>query len=148
MEFVRSQPRIHVTRELLGTAGDRIALERLAQTGGPDGGEFEIDLIALVEVDAAGRLVTVVNWDPDDRRAAFAEAHARFVAGETGSAPAHATMLALDRAIPRRDWDAVRACLADDLVYGDHRKLGLGTLGRDELVAAIRAHADLAPDLR
>jgi hypothetical protein len=29
-----------------------------------------------------------------------------------------------------------------------NRKLGLGTLGRDELVAAIRAHADLAPDLR
>ena len=93
MEFIRSQPRLRLTRELLGTAGDRIALERLVQTGGPDGGEFEIDLIALVEVDAAGRLVAVVNWDPDDRRAAFDEAHARFVAGEAGAAPAHATML-------------------------------------------------------
>jgi ketosteroid isomerase-like protein len=148
MEFIRSQPRLRLTRELLGTTGDRIALERLVQIGGPDGGEFEIDLVSLVEVDAAGRLVAVVNWDPDDRPAAFAEAQARFVAGEAASAPAQAAILALDRALTRRDWLAFRACLADDLVYRDHRKLGLGTLGCDELVAAVRVHRDLAGDLR
>ncbi|HXJ34119.1 MAG TPA: nuclear transport factor 2 family protein [Candidatus Eisenbacteria bacterium] len=148
MEFIRSQPRLRVTRELLGTTGDRIAVERLVQVGGPDGGEFEIDLVALVEVDAAGRLVAVVNWDPDDRYAAFDEAHARFVAGEAGSAPAQAVILALDHALTRRDWLAFRACLADDLVYRDHRKLGLGTLACDELVAAVRVHRELASDLR
>jgi ketosteroid isomerase-like protein len=147
-EFMRSQPHLRITRELLGTAGDRLAFERLAQAGGPDGGEFEIDIITLVEVDAAGRLVAVINWDPDDRLAASDEAHARFVAGEAASAPPHATILALDRALTRRDWLAFRRCLADDLVYRDHRRLGLGTLGCDALGAAVRAHVDLAPDLR
>jgi hypothetical protein len=33
-------------------------------------------------------------------------------------------------------------------VYRDHRKLGLGTLGCDELVAAVRVHRELAIDLR
>jgi hypothetical protein len=33
-------------------------------------------------------------------------------------------------------------------LYRDHRKLGLGTLACDDLVAAVRVHRDLATDLR
>src|SRR5262249_58607346 len=72
----------------------------------------------------------------------------RFVAGGGPPARPRAAVLALDRGVTGRDWLAFGACLADDLVYRDHRKLGLGTLGCDELVAAVRAHRELAIDLR
>jgi ketosteroid isomerase-like protein len=47
----------------------------------------------------------------------------------------------------RHDWDAAHQVLAPDLVFDDHRTLGLGTLDRDQWAASIRAQADLAPDL-
>lgn len=148
VQFVFSAESVRLTRDLIGTAGDRIALERIVSTGGPDGGPFEADMIRLSEIDADAMLVALINWDLEDRGKAFPEAHARFVAGESGSAPAQVTILALDRALAQRDWLAFRGCLADDLVYRDHRKLGLGTLGCDELVAAVRVHIDLANDFR
>jgi ketosteroid isomerase-like protein len=136
-------------RELVATLGERIALDRLAWAGETDDGiRWEADRLRLTEVDAEGRIRASINFDDDDRRAAFDEAHARFVSGEAVSAPAQTVMLTLDRALARRDWPTFRACLADDLVYRDHRKLGLGTLGCDELVAAVRVHRDLATDLR
>jgi ketosteroid isomerase-like protein len=136
-------------RELVGTYGERIALDRLARGGETDDGiRWESDRLRLTEVDAQGRIRASINYDDDDRSAAFDEAHARFVAGEAGAAPAQTAILALDRALMRRDWLAFRACLADDLVYRDHRKLGLGTLACNELVAAVRVHRELASDLR
>ena len=45
------------------------------------------------------------------------------------------------------DWEAVRASLAPDLAYHDHRNLGLGTLGRDAWVESLRALSDLADEL-
>ncbi len=136
------------TRTLLATSGDRLALYRHRYSGADGRPAFEIDTLSLTEVDAEGRIVARLWFDPDDLGAAFDEAHARFVAGEAGAAPAQAVILALDRALARRDWLAFRACLADDLVYRDHRKLGLGTLACDELVAAVRVHRELATDLR
>src|SRR5262249_59515074 len=82
---VASWPGVGPTPALLGTAGDRIMVERELWTGEPDAGTFEIELIRLVEVAADGRLVAWINFDVEDRRAALAEAHARFVAGEAAS---------------------------------------------------------------
>jgi ketosteroid isomerase-like protein len=148
VQFLFSAENVRLTRDLIGTAGDRIALERIVATGGPDGSPVEANVIRLSEIDADGKLVALINWDLEDRGKAFPEAHARFVAGEAASAPAQVAILALDRALAQRDWPAFRSCLADDLVYRDHRKLGLGNLACDELVAAVRVHRDLATDLR
>src|SRR5262249_38599760 len=80
--------RTRATRTLLATSGDRLALNRNLWTGAADRPTFEIETLSVTEVDTKGRLVARILFDPDDRRAAFDEAHARFVAGHAGDAPA------------------------------------------------------------
>jgi ketosteroid isomerase-like protein len=42
---------------VIGTAGDRVVVERVLWSGGPSEGRFEIEYLAVAEVDAVGRLV-------------------------------------------------------------------------------------------
>ena len=59
-----------------------------------------------------------------------------------------APILAFSRALARRDWESVRGCLVDDLVFHDHRTLGFGALHRDQWIESLRVlHADLAADV-
>jgi hypothetical protein len=67
-------PRIQ--RELLATAGECVALERVVLAGAPDGGAFEIEFLLLTEVDAEERLAASITYDLADRAAAFDELHA------------------------------------------------------------------------
>jgi hypothetical protein len=144
-----SWPRLRVSGALIGTAGDRIMVERVAWTGGHDAGAFEIDLIRLVEVAADGRLVAWIDFDVEDRSAASAEATARFLAGEAAAARAGlAPIAALERAWGRHDWDAMRDHFAPDAVVDDHRTLGMGRLDRDRWIESWRVGGDLAPDVR
>jgi hypothetical protein len=78
LEFVRAWPGRRVSRELLATAGDRIALDRIAFTGDPEGGAFEGEFLRLTELDTEGRLRALLHFDPDDRRTADRELHERF----------------------------------------------------------------------
>ncbi len=145
-QFVRAESGARVARELIGTAGDRIALERILCSGGPAGGPVELEHLRLTEVDAEGRLRAVIRFDLDDRVDAFAEAQDRFVAGEAAAVGGQAPFAAARRALGRHDWDALRSCLAPDLVFCDHRALGMGTLGPDQWVESLRVRVDLAPD--
>ncbi len=148
MQFLTSQPGFQFEIELIATLGDRIALERMVWTGGPDGDAFETPHMRLFEVDGDGRVRALILFDLDDRHAAFAEAQARFAAGEAATVGGLAPLHALGRAVTRRDWEAVPGCLAHDFQFRDQRTLGLkGQLGRDEWVASLRAQADLAPDV-
>ena len=134
--------------ERIGTVGERIALERVVWTGEPDTGAFEIEFIRLIAIDADGRLAAWINFDLDDRGAAFDEAHARFVAGEAASTGGQAPIVALGRAFTRHDWEAFRASLPDDAVIRDRRALGIfGTLDPDRWVESVRTLADLVPDV-
>jgi SnoaL-like domain len=147
LQFVADVPGSGFERELIGTVGDRIAVERMVWTGEPDTGAFEIESTSVVEVDANGRLVAWIDFDPDDRRAAFAEAQSRFVAGEAAATGGQAPIVVLVGAFARHDWETLRRCLADNLVFRDRRELGLlGVLGRDEWIESMRVQADLAPD--
>jgi ketosteroid isomerase-like protein len=123
-------------------------VEREVLTGEPDAGAFEIEVIRLIEVAADGRLVTWINFDVEDRRAAFAEAHVRLVAGEAAAVGGQAPVMALVRAFARYDWETIGGCLAPDAVVCDRRAPAvLGTLDRDQWVASLRALAELAPDV-
>jgi ketosteroid isomerase-like protein len=137
--------RIH--RERIGTAGDRIELERFVWRAGGARNPVEGEHLRLTEVDAEGRIRASIRFDPDDRAAAFAEAQARFVAGEAATIGGQAPIAALYRSVTRHDWETVRGCLAEDAVMWDRRALGiLGTLDRDQWVESLRAAADVAPD--
>jgi ketosteroid isomerase-like protein len=148
MQFTVSAPGFHAEREPISTVGNRIAVERLVWTGEPGAGAFEIEHIRLLEVDAEERLRASILFDPDDRRAAIAEAQARFVAGEAASIGGQAPIAALLRAFAQHDWKTLRGCLADDAVLHDRRTPGIiGVLGRDEWIESWRVLADLAPDV-
>jgi hypothetical protein len=135
------------TRELLGAIGDRIVIERVAWTGAAAEGGFEIEQVIVTEVDPDGRLRAIIRLDADDRRDAFTEAYARFASGEAAAAEAQACIFAFARSFVRQDWAAVRERLAPDLVFHDHRPLGLGAVPRDQWIESLRVQAELAPDV-
>ncbi len=135
-----------LARELIGTAGDRIALERTLWQGELDGGPVEMEHLRLTEVDAEGRIRASIRFDLEDRSAAFFEAQTRFAAGEAAGVGGQAPMLALASAFAQHEWDAARGCLADDFVLRDHRTLGFGALRREEWIGSLRAFTELAPD--
>jgi class 3 adenylate cyclase len=83
LEFVRAWPGRRVERELVATAGDRLALDRIAFVGDPQGGSFEGEFLRLTELDSEGRLRAVLHFDPGDRLAAHDEMGQRHARGGT-----------------------------------------------------------------
>jgi hypothetical protein len=148
LQVVRSYPALRPTRELLATAGDRVAVSRLLYSGGTPDGVFEGEFLILAELDAEGRLLAIVHFDPDDRGAAFEELQRRFVAGEAGGSAGQAAIAGLARGFTRRAWDEVRACFTPDAVMEDHRTLGFGELGVEGWLDSLRTLPELAPDVQ
>jgi ketosteroid isomerase-like protein len=143
-----SRPRVWFSGALIGTAGDRIMVQREAWMGEPDTGAFEIELIRLVEVAANGRLVAWINFDVEDRSAALADARERFAAGEAAAIGGQAPIATLARAFGRHDWETCRGCLAQDAVVCDRRALSvIGTVDRDRWVEFMQTFDELAPDV-
>jgi len=147
LEVVQSYPELRPSRELLATLGERIALSRLSYVGGGEADAFEGEFLVLNEVDDQMRLHAVIHFDPADRTAAFAEAHARFVAGEARGHAGQAAISTLARAFATHDWEALRACFGADGSVHDRRTLGLGPQGPEQWIASLRAFAELAPDV-
>ena len=99
---------------LLGTRGRRIAMHQLLWAGGGTADRFEMEHIAVQEVDEAGQLVATINFDLSDLDVAYAELDARFAAGEGSGAPARIEVARrlsalLRRARLERHGHAVRA---------------------------------------
>ena len=113
-----------------------------------DVGPSEITFLLVTEVDEGGRIVAYLRFDDDDLGAAYAELDARFDAGEGREHPLAAQWLAgYLRYFATRDWDAMRALFAPDLVGHNHRLVGWGTLqGPAALVSTLEAQVALAPD--
>jgi len=146
--FLVSESAAWVERAWLGTVGDRIALQNIAWSGASDGAHFELDKVRIIEVDAEGKLHTVILFDTDDRRAAFAEAQARFAVGEAAAIGGQAPIAALIRALGQHDWESLRGALAPDAAICDRRALAImGDVGREQWIDSLRTLVDLAPDV-
>jgi class 3 adenylate cyclase/ketosteroid isomerase-like protein len=129
----------------IATLGERVALGCLVYS--MDEGRVEGEFLRLVEVDAEGRLSAWIHFDVEDRAAAFAEAQARFAAGEAAGDPGQAAIAVQAGAFTRHDWASLRACFSDDAATEDHRQLGLGSFPIDGWIDSLRAFAALAPDV-
>src|SRR4029077_6850225 len=127
------------SRTLLATAGDRLMLEHLHWTGGVVGVAWDLENLSLSEVAAEGRVVAVIAFDPDERRAASKELLERYARSDAGRwMPPEG--VELRRAILDHDLDRVRAALPDAFVFHDPRRTGPGRLdGRDAYVAWLAA---------
>ena len=99
-------------RSLIATAGDRVALYRTLHTSLDAREDFEVETVALVQIDAEARLATVLVFDPDAEPAARAELAAR---ADPLRIPPNAASRAIDRLetlIAAGDWDgAARRCV-------------------------------------
>ncbi len=136
-----------VERTLLATAGDRLCLQLLRRAGATaDIGGFESENLALNELDAEGRVIAIVGFDPDDRRAASLEMFERWArSAEARSVPA-ATLDAI-RAMNAHDLERLLAALPRDFVLHDHRRVGLGRIeGADAFAESLAAAFALAED--
>jgi ketosteroid isomerase-like protein len=139
------------TLEVIATRGRRLALMRQRfELAGGDVGPSETESLNVAESGAHGNFVVLVTFDPDDLDAAYGELDDRYVAGEAAPFSAvTAGARAFAAAIAARDWDALAAVLAPDVVIDDHRPLGWGTLrGSATLVDTWKSLVDLAPDVR
>ena len=110
-----------VERRLLGTAGERVAILGMLWSGGPPAGRFEIEYLAVTEVDESGLLTASILFAPDDARARSARrgragrrsirrpaALRRCTAG-CSMPPTLATRLAIAPCSPTRSWSRITA---------------------------------------
>ena len=108
---------------------------------------FEIDTLCVTEIDAKGRLVAIVLFDPADRIAASTELFERYAA--SGADGVSQRALEVARAWNDHDLRRMRALLPDDFYLDDRRRTGVGRIeGADAYVASLAAMHELSPDLR
>ena len=129
---------------VIATRGDRLALTRIHSSNrDPGQGDFAVDMLNIVEIDADERIVAHVEFDLDDIDAAFEELDARYLAGEAAAHP--------------RIWSVVAEGYAQlnkhelppwtsDWLTIDHRVRA--TFEAADHTAYIRGAWDIAPDLK
>ncbi|MFT5042748.1 MAG: hypothetical protein ACI8TX_003741 [Hyphomicrobiaceae bacterium] len=147
MRFLAELPESRVRWEPVAVFGDLIALNRLWNWSGPEGGgESEIEHLHLIEIAGSGQIRSVALFDPEDRAEAFLEGLRRFFAGEAGGGMELAPFLAFTEAFARHDLDAARACLSSGFELCDHRPLSFGLIDGDQWIASIAVMGESAPD--
>jgi hypothetical protein len=121
---------------VLATRGERLALIRaIGEASDPFAVEvFAAEWLSVLEMTESGRLCASIVFAVDDLDSAMAELDRRYVEGE-GALGAAILSPALGgvRAMNRRDWEALRAGLASDVVLRDHQYGLADTRGREEI---------------
>jgi len=124
----------------------RGSIAELLWVGTRDGGAFESPFVWVVELDADGKACRLDFYDPHHLDAA----RARFAEIELTAPLPPPTALASSAALPAdpfaaafnaRDWEAMRASFAADLIWEDRRRLLQMTGGVDLLIASLRERA-------
>ena len=137
-----------VSHEVIAIRGDRLALERQTYTARDSG--FELEFLALGEIDAADRLVEIVLFDVRALDDAFDVLEERFIAGEGAPFADNLRMTQRTlRAHRDRDWDTYRTSFAEDIEVIDHRPAGWGEIrGYDAWLDHTKAVIELMEDAR
>lgn len=132
----------YFTAEEIAMRGERLALSRGRTPYDECPGSFLVDTLQIAEIDADGRIATVVLYGPDDLDAAFAELEARYLAGEAAE-HAHIWSAIADTfaALNRRELPEV----TPDWVSIDHRR-GARASAPGDLLARTRATLEDSPD--
>ncbi|WP_066972719.1 BTAD domain-containing putative transcriptional regulator [Mycobacterium sp. 852002-50816_SCH5313054-b] len=133
----------NLTFTVIATRGERLALTRVHSLNRDlRHGEFEVELLSIVETDAENGIAMLITLDPNDIDTAFEELDARYVAGE---AAAHAHMWSvLMRAFAALNRREVPAMMPD-WVRIDHRSLAPFEAG--DWAAFLHATWDVTPNL-
>jgi len=136
-------------RTVIGTAGERVALERQLWTNGPADAPMEIESLFLVEVDEQGRIADTVAFSVEDEADAKTEARARWCAHDAKAAAGLGPLARDLERSPSPDLQGMRSRFHEDVVVEDHRRTGFGRLDgieayRDSLVVL----SQLSPDAR
>ncbi|ORB11177.1 BTAD domain-containing putative transcriptional regulator [Mycobacterium noviomagense] len=128
----------HLTSDVIAIRGAHLVLSRVRASTG----DFQMEYLDILQVDADERLVAHLVFDVDDVDAAIAELDARYLAGE---AAAHAQTWSLVAgaysAINRHEL----ASTTPDFVNVDHRRAAAYAPG--DLIAYVRAGWDLGQDI-
>ena len=142
--LMRAQGYVIGTPEPVAVRGQRLALSRrVAQTPAGD----ESPVLALNELDEAGRWAAMTFFDEDALGDALDELDDRYADGE-GAGDAYTVRRTSDlrHAMAAHDWAAVEALVGDDFVFSDHRPIGLPDADRAGYLAAMAASAEQTPN--
>jgi class 3 adenylate cyclase len=130
----------NVEYEPLAVRGSTLAVGRLTS----DFADWDSSLLALSELDADGRVISAAYFDEEALDDALMELDERYLAGEGAE---HADLLRrfqeLTHAFIGRDLDALRALLAPDARFVEHRPLGLPDMDVDAFIEMLRAYTDV-----
>ena len=127
---------------VVATRGDRLVLTCVRSShSGLEDSEVSAEVLCVVEVSTAGKIVTIVGFDIDDIDSAFAELDARYRDGEAAthahiwSAVAGAYATLNSRQLPATTPDCVNI---------DHRR---GIAYEGDVVPFVNATWDVSPDI-
>ena len=113
------------------------------------GDGWEVTFLALAEIDEAGRIIQIDNFDEDQLDVALDVLDERWIAGE-GAEDEYVIRRMGDfrAAYADRDWPAIEALVADDFTFVDHRPIGLPQNDRAGYLQVMRESVDQTPDMR
>lgn len=127
----------------IATRGEHLGLVRSESRYGAQPGAFFVDNLAIIEIDADGRITAQVLFDPDDLDAAFAELDRRYLADEAAAyAHTYSVIAGAFTAVNRRELPSITS----DLVSIDHRRPIAFAPG--ELIPYLQATLNEAPEIR
>ncbi|OBH88839.1 BTAD domain-containing putative transcriptional regulator [Mycobacterium sp. E2733] len=132
----------NITSTVMATRGERLALTRIySMNRNLRHGEFDVELLSIVEIDADNRIAAQITFDLGDIDAAFEELDARYLAGEAAQAHIWSVIAAGYATLNRHELPPA----STDWVTTDHR-LRASFEAADQ-TAYIRGAWDLVPDL-
>lgn len=134
----------NVISTVVATRSQRLVLNHYRFSGTDQRTDaFRVEMLAIVEIDAAERMAAVVVFDVDDFDAAIAELDARYLAGETVEHARTWTVIAKSfAALGRQELPAI----SPGSVFVDHRRAA--AFGTTDLSTYIRAGWDLGQNIR